>query len=307
MSKQQSRSREVPIINEDYYKLVHAAWACEQCAGMGHFWNEVKVCRVCRECSSLRKAMAQIQHSMMSLESKPGDKVRYHWGLAGFDGDVKIAREKLTLGNVYTVKRLDVYDSSSAVYFEEIEGAFNPVQFAPVAGSGESLQLEILRALTENDRRWVSPEAVGAVLYTLERLSAAKALPATWPDPPPDGSWFDLVDACASRDKTPPPISQHFNGLTPAEDESLTLIAEECAEVIQAITKIQRHGLHSVHPQSGVPNWRTLSREVGDLEASLRVGEIQHLFDWSEVVAASNSKLRLLPKYLHHAKVIADK
>jgi hypothetical protein len=33
---------------------------------------------------------------------------------------------------------------------------------------------------------------------------------------------------------------QHFNGLSPADAEALTLISEECAEVIQAIAKIQR-------------------------------------------------------------------
>jgi hypothetical protein len=43
-------------------------------------------------------------------------------------------------------------------------------------------------------------------------------------------------------------VSQHFNGLTPAEAERLALLAEECGEVIQAIGKVLRHGYESRHP-----------------------------------------------------------
>lgn len=101
--------------------------------------------------------------------------------------------------------------------------------------------------------------------------------------------------------------SKHFNELSPADDETLTLIVEECSEVIQAITKIQRHGLWSEHPESRIPNWRTLQREVGDLLAALRVGEVQNLIDWGNVIRARDDKLLALPKYLHRAKVIKDR
>ena len=37
-------------------------------------------------------------------------------------------------------------------------------------------------------------------------------------------------------------MTEHFNGLTPAEDERLAMLAEECAEVIKIVSKIQRHG-----------------------------------------------------------------
>lgn len=104
-----------------------------------------------------------------------------------------------------------------------------------------------------------------------------------------------------------PDENKHFNGLSPADAEALTLISEECAEVIQAIAKIQRHGLWSQHPESRIPNYRTLQREVGDLLAALRVGEVQNLIDWGNVIQARDAKLfKKLPKYLHHAKVTKD-
>jgi len=40
----------------------------------------------------------------------------------------------------------------------------------------------------------------------------------------------------------------HFNGLTPEQDERLALLLEELAEAIVAIGKIQRHGYDSYNP-----------------------------------------------------------
>ena len=37
-------------------------------------------------------------------------------------------------------------------------------------------------------------------------------------------------------------MSSHFNKLTPAQAERLAILIEECGEVIQAATKILRHG-----------------------------------------------------------------
>jgi hypothetical protein len=105
---------------------------------------------------------------------------------------------------------------------------------------------------------------------------------------------------------TAPTAETHFNRLSPADAEALTLISEECSEVIQAIAKIQRHGLWYEHPESRIPNWRTLQREVGDLLAALRVGEVQRLIDCGKVIGHRDLKLMNLPKYLHHAKVVAD-
>jgi NTP pyrophosphatase (non-canonical NTP hydrolase) len=92
----------------------------------------------------------------------------------------------------------------------------------------------------------------------------------------------------------------HFNQLTPAEDERLALLAEECAEVIQAVTKIQRHGYASCHPTTGVNNCVTLTREMGDLLAAMQL-----LYDAGDVcekavLLACRNKQDAVNMYLHH-------
>ena len=56
------------------------------------------------------------------------------------------------------------------------------------------------------------------------------------------------------------------NNLTPAEAERLAMLAEECAEVIQVIGKILRHGYESHHPETtGVTNRDLLNAEINDI------------------------------------------
>ena len=49
--------------------------------------------------------------------------------------------------------------------------------------------------------------------------------------------------------------------------ENLELVIEECAEVIQACTKILRFGVDDSHPTyyDGLPNSQVLAEEVGQL------------------------------------------
>jgi len=56
-------------------------------------------------------------------------------------------------------------------------------------------------------------------------------------------------------------------------EEYLDLIIEESAEVIQAITKIKRFGAHDHHHTyyNGLPNWRVLAIEIGDLLACIKL------------------------------------
>lgn len=53
--------------------------------------------------------------------------------------------------------------------------------------------------------------------------------------------------------------------LTPYEREILTILQEECAEVIVAASKLLRFGLGNTNPDTKVINTTELSLEIGDL------------------------------------------
>lgn len=67
-----------------------------------------------------------------------------------------------------------------------------------------------------------------------------------------------------------------FNGLSPAQAERLDILAEECAEVIQSIMKIKRHGFESCSPygHSQETNRQALVRELFDVRAAAEMCSI---------------------------------
>ncbi len=98
---------------------------------------------------------------------------------------------------------------------------------------------------------------------------------------------------------------KHFNQLTPAEAERLALLAEECAEVIQIVGKILRHGYESYHPADSL---RTTNRELLGKELG-HVGVAEGLlYDANDVVPQlvideREKKRDRIQQYLHHANV----
>jgi NTP pyrophosphatase (non-canonical NTP hydrolase) len=105
------------------------------------------------------------------------------------------------------------------------------------------------------------------------------------------------------------PETLHFNGLTEAEAERLALLSEECAEVIQAIAKIQRHGYESHNPTIAVPdderpetNRMRLEKELGDVICAMR--KLRHAGDVSEsqIDEYADEKARKVRRWLHHTK-----
>lgn len=93
----------------------------------------------------------------------------------------------------------------------------------------------------------------------------------------------------------------HFNQLTNAQTERLDMLQEECAEVIQIISKIKRHGYESHHPDTpGEDNREFLERELGDM-----LGVLDHMLDhndvsYEEVKRAAHQKMKRARKYMHH-------
>ena len=62
--------------------------------------------------------------------------------------------------------------------------------------------------------------------------------------------------------------------LTPAEDERLTLLQEEAAEVIQAVAKIRRFKFDGVSPKNNTENLTNrqhLARELADLSLAIQL------------------------------------
>ncbi len=87
--------------------------------------------------------------------------------------------------------------------------------------------------------------------------------------------------------------------LTDYERELLVCVMEECAEIIQAASKLVRFGKENC-PDNGVSNTETLSAEVGDLVEILnRAGKVK-LIDFIDIAAGSARKRDRLNKYLQH-------
>lgn len=88
--------------------------------------------------------------------------------------------------------------------------------------------------------------------------------------------------------------------LTLAEIERLTLIAEEAAEVVQAATKVLRHGWKSTHPSCpGVNNRQNLMKELGDLRAAVQLCFQANDMNSVDYQFYALDKLDRVRKYLH--------
>lgn len=78
-------------------------------------------------------------------------------------------------------------------------------------------------------------------------------------------------------------------------NEIMDITQEECAEVIQAISKIRRFGLFSVH--NGVSNQAHLEEEVGDLVCMIDLMIEHGMIDKVSVYEASKRKRAKLAQW----------
>lgn len=89
-----------------------------------------------------------------------------------------------------------------------------------------------------------------------------------------------------------------FNRLTPAQAERLAILIEECGEVVQAATKILRHGYESRY-MDGRSNLEALESEVGDLLATVDILCMGEDVRDSRIAAAKRDKFSRVANYLH--------
>ena len=75
--------------------------------------------------------------------------------------------------------------------------------------------------------------------------------------------------------------------------ELLTIIQEECAEVIQAISKTKRFGIDNLHLKSGISNRDRLTEELGDLLAVIDI-LVDEVVDKEKIELAKQAKIEKL-------------
>ena len=90
----------------------------------------------------------------------------------------------------------------------------------------------------------------------------------------------------------------HINKATDNEQEILNILSEECAEVIQAISKILRFGWGSCHPDTPeITNRIHLTEELGDLYCMMNLLSQKRSVVHGEIINYSMAKLEKLKKY----------
>jgi uncharacterized membrane protein YccC len=96
-------------------------------------------------------------------------------------------------------------------------------------------------------------------------------------------------------------MTNHFNQLTEAEAERLSILIEECGEVVQAACKILRHGYDSDNKGNlAETNRQALEREIGDLGHAIRRMEKAADLNPLVITARAASKSESIRAYLHH-------
>jgi len=74
--------------------------------------------------------------------------------------------------------------------------------------------------------------------------------------------------------------------------EALLILAEECAEVTQCVSKIMRFGIESYW--DGITNREKLSKELGDLYAMIDILANNEIVYWEDVKSNAQNKRKKL-------------
>lgn len=91
------------------------------------------------------------------------------------------------------------------------------------------------------------------------------------------------------------------SGLTPYQDEVLTILNEECGEVVQEICKIMRFGINSRHYHHNNIHWENLEQELGDILACIDMVKHANIGITEDgLEAAKQRKLEKVVKWMKH-------
>lgn len=79
--------------------------------------------------------------------------------------------------------------------------------------------------------------------------------------------------------------------------ETMDILQEECAEVIQAVSKISRFGLDNLKPGKPKTNREHLEEELGDLLAMVDILHEMDVVSWTNLESAKEAKIEKLKKW----------
>lgn len=85
--------------------------------------------------------------------------------------------------------------------------------------------------------------------------------------------------------------------MTPKEREVMNILSEECAEVIQAISKCHRFGIDNLKPGQDKTNRQHLEEEVGDLVAMIGILMNDETLSEDNIYQASEHKIDKLKQW----------
>jgi NTP pyrophosphatase (non-canonical NTP hydrolase) len=74
-------------------------------------------------------------------------------------------------------------------------------------------------------------------------------------------------------------------------NEILNILTEECAEVIQAISKTQRFGMDNTNPFSAETNRDRLEQEIGDLLTMIDLLFVKGIINEENILKAQQRKI----------------
>jgi len=96
------------------------------------------------------------------------------------------------------------------------------------------------------------------------------------------------------------PFKSPYPPPTEGEREVLSVLIEECAEVQQRSTKMERFGVRETQPGQPLDNRARLSREIGDLKLMIELAIEMDLVDASQVQIGIHNKAKQLSKFLQN-------
>lgn len=73
-------------------------------------------------------------------------------------------------------------------------------------------------------------------------------------------------------------------------NEVMDILQEECAEVIQAVSKIRRFGIDNHKPGKPKTNREHLEEELGDLYAMINILQELDIVSWTNIERAAEAK-----------------